>query len=153
VVPSFRREERAITALPVTPLAYSEEVDEVQGFDASAGRAPGVGHRCGLHPLASVPATGALVGGPERFARTDADADDDDCAIAVTPTLVAPMVLTPRDVMVLGFLAEGWTTLEIAHQLAYAESTIKKEVHLIVHHMGARNRTHAVAMAVRGALI
>jgi DNA-binding CsgD family transcriptional regulator len=140
VAPSFRREERAITALPVTPLAYAEEVDEVQGFDASVGRAPAVGHRSGLHPLAPVPATGTLVGGPERFARSDADDE-------------RPMALTLRDVTVLRFLAQGWTTAEIAHELAYAESTIKKEVHLIVHHMGARNRTHAVAMAVRGAVI
>jgi DNA-binding NarL/FixJ family response regulator len=55
--------------------------------------------------------------------------------------------------MVLGFLAQGWTTAEIAHHLAYAESTIKKEVHLIVHRLGARNRTHAVALAVRRAVV
>jgi DNA-binding NarL/FixJ family response regulator len=140
----------------VTPLAYSDEVDEVQGFDASAGRAPGAVHRSGLHPLATVPASGTLVGGPERFARSDADADahdNDERPAVVTSTLVPLLALTPRDVTVLRFLAQGWTTAEIAHELAYAESTIKKEVHLIVHHMGARNRTHAVAMAVRGAVI
>jgi len=124
----------------VSPLAYSEEVDEVQGFDASAGRAPGAGYRSGLHPLVPVATTGTVVGGPERFARSDADDE-------------RPLTLTTRDVTVLRFLAEGWTTAEIAHELAYAESTIKKEVHLIVHHLGARNRTHAVAMAVRGAVI
>jgi DNA-binding NarL/FixJ family response regulator len=56
-------------------------------------------------------------------------------------------------VVVLRLLSEGWTTAAIAHELAYAESTIKKEVHLIVHRLGARNRTHAVAMAVRAAFI
>jgi hypothetical protein len=42
---------------------------------------------------------------------------------------------------------------DIAHELAYAESTIKKEVHIIVHRLGAKNRTHAVAMAIRGDVI
>jgi DNA-binding NarL/FixJ family response regulator len=133
----------------MTPLGYFEEADEVAGFDASVGRAL----RSGLHPLAPVPEAGAgtVVGGPERFARSDAD-DDDELTLTVTGP-ARRVVLTSRDVTVLRFLAEGWTTLEIAHELAYAESTIKKEVHLIVHHMGARNRTHAVALAVRGAVI
>lgn len=65
----------------------------------------------------------------------------------------APAGLTPRDVTVLRYLSEGWTTAAIAHQLSYAESTIKKEVHLIVHRLGARNRTHAVALAVRASFI
>lgn len=64
-----------------------------------------------------------------------------------------PAGLTPRDVEVLKLLAEGWTTAAIAHQLVYAESTIKKEVHIIVHRLGARNRTHAVALAIRGRVI
>ncbi|HEX3424960.1 MAG TPA: helix-turn-helix transcriptional regulator [Acidimicrobiales bacterium] len=80
-------------------------------------------------------------------------------AADVTPE-TAPVVhlvrragLTARDVTVLGYLAEGWTTAEIAHELVYAESTIKKEVHMIVHRLGARNRTHAVALAVRCSVI
>jgi DNA-binding NarL/FixJ family response regulator len=78
-------------------------------------------------------------------------------ALAVVPTddidEELPVGLTPRDVEVLQLLAEGWTTAAIAHQLVYAESTIKKEVHLIVHRLGARNRTHAVALAIRGRVI
>jgi DNA-binding NarL/FixJ family response regulator len=78
-------------------------------------------------------------------------------ALAVVPTddidEELPAGLTPRDVEVLQLLAEGWTTAAIAHQLVYAESTIKKEVHLIVHRLGARNRTHAVALAIRGRVI
>jgi DNA-binding NarL/FixJ family response regulator len=55
--------------------------------------------------------------------------------------------------MVLRLLAEGYTVADIAQELDYAESTIKREVHLIVHRLGARNRTHAVAMAVRASFI
>jgi DNA-binding NarL/FixJ family response regulator len=86
---------------------------------------------------------GSVVGGPARFARADAETDQ----------LARRTGLTPRDVIVLRFLAEGWTTSDIAHELAYAESTIKKEVHIIVHRLGARNRTNAVAMAIRGEVI
>lgn len=61
--------------------------------------------------------------------------------------------LKPRDVMVLRLLAEGYTVADIASELEYAESTIKREAHLIVHRLGARNRTHAVAMALRASFI
>ena len=65
-----------------------------------------------------------------------------------------PAGLTPHDVDVLRLLAEGWTTAAIAHQLVYAESTIKKEVHIARRaRLGARNRTHAVALAIRGRVI
>lgn len=73
--------------------------------------------------------------------------------VEVSPYLVHRAGLTTRDVAVLRYLSEGWTTAAIAHELVYAESTIKKEVHLIVHRLGARNRTHAVAMAIRGRVI
>jgi DNA-binding NarL/FixJ family response regulator len=90
-----------------------------------------------------------VVGGPARFARADADGEPAD----EPPEADHRFGLTLRDVEVLRYLSQGWTTSNIAHELAYAESTIKKEVHLIVHRLGARNRTHAVAMAIRFAVI
>ncbi|MDQ6949297.1 MAG: LuxR C-terminal-related transcriptional regulator [Actinomycetota bacterium] len=123
----FAREEKAITVASVSPLAYVEE-DEI-----SEGRARGNVYRPGLH-LARP--SGELVRPAE-----------------VTPRPAHRRGLTPRDVLVLRFLAEGWTTADIAHELVYAESTIKKEVHIIVHRLGARNRTQAVAMAIRDAII
>lgn len=77
----------------------------------------------------------------------------EDRDVEVSAHLAHRVGLTARDIRVLALLAEGWTTAAIAHELVYAESTIKKEVHLIVHRLGARNRTHAVAMAVRGRVI
>ena len=53
----------------------------------------------------------------------------------------------------LRLLAEGYTVADIAHELKYAESTIKREVHGIVQRLGAKNRTHAVAMALRASFI
>jgi len=64
-----------------------------------------------------------------------------------------PEGLSARDVEVLRLLAEGRSTATIAQDLAYSESTIKNLVHAIVGVLGARNRAHAVAMAIRGGLI
>jgi DNA-binding NarL/FixJ family response regulator len=69
----------------------------------------------------------------------------------VTP--VRPAGLCDRDMEVLRLMAEGQTTAGIARDLAYSESTIKNIIHAIVRELGARNRAHAVAMALRSQLI
>jgi DNA-binding NarL/FixJ family response regulator len=61
--------------------------------------------------------------------------------------------LTSRDVEVLRLLADGHTTADIARLLAYSESTVKQLVHAILRSLGARNRAHAVALAIRAELI
>lgn len=61
--------------------------------------------------------------------------------------------LTARDVCVLRLLSEGRGTAGIAEELAYSESTIKNVIHDLVRQLGARNRAHAVAMAIRAGLI
>jgi DNA-binding NarL/FixJ family response regulator len=61
--------------------------------------------------------------------------------------------LSGRDVKVLRLLAEGQSTAEIAVDLAYSESTIKNVIHDMVGQLGARNRAHAVALAIRGGVI
>jgi DNA-binding NarL/FixJ family response regulator len=61
--------------------------------------------------------------------------------------------LTTRDVEVLRLLADGRTTADIAQVLAYSESTVKQLVHAILQSLGARNRAHAVALAIRADLI
>ena len=61
--------------------------------------------------------------------------------------------LSGRDLAVLRLLAEGQSTANIAVALAYSESTIKNVIHDLVRNLGARNRAHAVAMAIRGGLI
>jgi len=61
--------------------------------------------------------------------------------------------LSSRDVKVLRLLSEGRSTAGIAGDLAYSESTIKNIIHDLVRQLGARNRAHAVAMAIRAGLI
>lgn len=61
--------------------------------------------------------------------------------------------LTEREVDVLKLVADGFDTAEIAASLSYSERTIKNVIHDITSRHCLRNRTHAVAWAVREGLI
>jgi DNA-binding NarL/FixJ family response regulator len=61
--------------------------------------------------------------------------------------------LERREVDVLRLLAEGLGTPEIATKLCYSERTVKNIIHGVLTRLQLRNRTQAVAYAVRtGAL-
>jgi DNA-binding NarL/FixJ family response regulator len=61
--------------------------------------------------------------------------------------------LTERELGVLRLVADGLDTGEIAQQLAYSERTIKNIIHDITTRFHLRNRSHAVAFALRQGLI
>lgn len=61
--------------------------------------------------------------------------------------------LTDREVDVLRLLAEGLDTAEVAGKLCYSERTVKNVVQDITRRHNLRNRTHAVAYALRQGLI
>ena len=61
--------------------------------------------------------------------------------------------LTDREVEVLKLVADGYDTAEIAADLAYSERTIKNIIHDVTTRLNLRNRSHAVAYAVRQGLI
>lgn len=61
--------------------------------------------------------------------------------------------LSHREVEVLKLLADGMSTREIARRLAYSERTIKNVIHDMTTRMQVRNRSHAVAHALREGLI
>jgi DNA-binding NarL/FixJ family response regulator len=61
--------------------------------------------------------------------------------------------LTKREASVLRLLADGLDTAEIAHHLAYSERTVKTVIHDITSRLQLRNRSHAVAHAIREGLI
>jgi len=58
-----------------------------------------------------------------------------------------------RELDVLRLLSEGWDTGEIAGRLAYSERTVKNVIHDITSRLQLRNRSHAVAYAVRAGVI
>lgn len=61
--------------------------------------------------------------------------------------------LTERELSVLRLLADGYDTAEVGQQLFYSERTVKNIVHDLTSRLELRNRTHAVAYALRQGLI
>ena len=61
--------------------------------------------------------------------------------------------MTEREVKVLRLLAEGLDTAEVGRRLFYSERTVKNIIHDVTSRLELRNRTHAVAYAIREGLI
>jgi DNA-binding NarL/FixJ family response regulator len=61
--------------------------------------------------------------------------------------------LSEREVAVLRLVADGLDTGEIAQELAYSERTIKNVIHDVTTRLHLRNRSQAVAYALREGLI
>ena len=61
--------------------------------------------------------------------------------------------MTERELNVLRPLAEGLDTAEVSGQLFYSERTVKNIIHDITSRLELRNRTHAVAYAIKAGLI
>ncbi len=61
--------------------------------------------------------------------------------------------LSGREIEVLRLVAEGHDTREIATRLCYSERTVKNVLHEITTRLQLRNRSHAVAYAMREGLI
>jgi DNA-binding NarL/FixJ family response regulator len=58
-------------------------------------------------------------------------------------------VLTEREMNVLKLFAEGLDTAEVGRRLFYSERTVKNIVHEVTSRLNLRNRTQAVAYALR----
>jgi DNA-binding NarL/FixJ family response regulator len=61
--------------------------------------------------------------------------------------------LASREIEVLRLIADGCDTREIADRLAYSERTVKNVLHDVTTRLQLRNRSHAVAYALRQGLI
>ncbi len=61
--------------------------------------------------------------------------------------------LASREIQVLKLFADGMDTGEVASKLNYSERTVKNILHGIVTRLKLRNRTHAVAFALRVGLL
>jgi DNA-binding NarL/FixJ family response regulator len=61
--------------------------------------------------------------------------------------------LTEREAAVLRLLADGYDTAEVGRRLFYSERTVKNIIHDVTSRLELRNRSHAVAYAIREGLI
>jgi PAS domain S-box-containing protein len=57
-------------------------------------------------------------------------------------------VLTAREAEVLGLAAQGFTTRQIAERLVVSPTTVDSHIRSAMGRLGARNRVHAVALAL-----
>lgn len=71
----------------------------------------------------------------------------------LTPYGLNTSGLTPREVDVLRLMADGLDTAEIAGKLCYSERTVKNVIYGVTHRLKLRNRSHAVAYALRSGMI
>jgi DNA-binding NarL/FixJ family response regulator len=155
------------------PTARLEQVNRVRGrarcvvvTDALAERDVMTAVRCGVVsvlPTATVTAArlvSAIVG--VRHGRATLPANLQAALLRqlteLRRDLLAPNGLTlsgldARELDVLGLIAEGFRTDEIAAKLSYSEGTVKSVLHGTMTRLGLVNRAHAVAYAIRaGAL-
>ncbi|MGM1060047.1 LuxR C-terminal-related transcriptional regulator [Saccharothrix sp. Mg75] len=65
----------------------------------------------------------------------------------------SPTQLNTRELEVLRLVADGWSTVEIADRIAVSERTVKNAVTSLTTKLNLRNRSHAVAYAVRAGII
>lgn len=69
------------------------------------------------------------------------------------PRGIAFSGLAAREIEVLRLVAEGLDTAQIAARMAYSERTVKNILHDVTTRLQLRNRSHAVAYAMREGLI
>lgn len=61
--------------------------------------------------------------------------------------------ITPRQRQILQLFADGFTTDEVAARLGLSSETIRTHAKASLPRLGAKDRAHAVAIAIRGSLI
>ena len=71
----------------------------------------------------------------------------------LTPNGVDSHGFTVREIDVLRLMADGLDTYEIAGKLSWSERTVKNVFYGITHRLKLRNRSHAVAYALRTGII
>jgi DNA-binding NarL/FixJ family response regulator len=104
-------------------------------------------------------AAGLVVMGPEEAiaaagaASLEQPASEERAAPEPTNGETPHEALTPRELELLRYMAEGYTNKEVARAMVLAEDTVKKAVQTLIAKLGAADRTHAVVLALRNHLI
>ena len=82
-----------------------------------------------------------------------AQASDQPKALRGVAPSAAQAMLSPREIEVLTWVARGKSAREIGRLLAISKRTADEHAGAAVRKLGARNRTHAVAIALSRGLI
>ncbi|MEV6601436.1 response regulator transcription factor [Actinoplanes sp. NPDC051346] len=120
------------------------------GVRALASRAEATGHR--LAQLVVSTASGGAAMPPEVLGRLVKQVTRLQQRV-LTPRGIDANGLSARESEILRLVADGMDTREVATRLSYSERTVKNVLHDITSRFQLRNRTHAVAYAVREGLI
>jgi DNA-binding NarL/FixJ family response regulator len=92
-----------------------------------------------------------VAGGSRQEPReSDGSADDDATGTGSAPPSSPEQLLTRRELEVLVMVVGGASNAQIADRLVISESTVKSHVKNILRKLGARNRTQAASMYLRG---
>ncbi len=83
----------------------------------------------------------------------DAALDDKSFVDPAVPPKGSRSKLTRRQRQLLQLIADGESTTKAARELELSEETVKTHTKNILARLGARNRTHAVAIAIRESLV
>jgi two-component system, NarL family, response regulator len=96
----------------------------------------------------------ARTAGPTELRKAvDAAAAQENFVDPAVPPKGSRGTLTRRQRQILQLLANGESTTVAAHELDLSEETVKTHIKTAIARLGARNRTHAVSIALRECLI
>lgn len=154
----------AVVDLRRDVVAPADALDGDEAIRALCRTAPGMGIVAhGERPERHL-ATAALQAGASAYVARTAGAEEMRRAVRAAleqDRFVDPAVppsgsrgkLTRRQREILQLLADGGSTSVAAGELSLSEETVKTHTKNILARLGARNRTHAVAIALRECLI
>ncbi|MFC3455174.1 helix-turn-helix transcriptional regulator [Amycolatopsis speibonae] len=120
---------RVVAILPKSAVTDSRVADSVRS--AASG---------GMSPASDL--LGRLAEHAERLHRE-----------MLAPSQPAGAALSSREIDVLRLMADGFDTQEIATELSYSERTVKNIIYSVTDRLRLRNRSHAVAYAIREGVI
>jgi DNA-binding CsgD family transcriptional regulator len=66
---------------------------------------------------------------------------------------LGPSDLTPREIQILHRIANGRETRDIAEEFGSSPETVKNQLTSCYRKLGARNRVHAVVLAIRAGVV
>jgi NarL family two-component system response regulator LiaR len=89
----------------------------------------------------------------ERVVVREVPAPRDDPTFRASAEGVERLSLTPRELEILGLIADGLSTREIAERLFVSENTVKTHSSRLFAKLGARRRTQAVQIAKEAGLV